>query len=260
MHKKMNDPMVNEIAIPIHRVIDKEAVLARMRQACAKGFDYKKADELGVVSRIANLLCAMHALTMEALDIFDEADMWLEACRMDRREIKRALSDFRKAYDKWFAFWRSYQSVEGVREMNRELDDLREQFMRWVGMPVHWEPGQRQDIPKETEPLIEIDRGERIWRIYRDVAKSEIVGDVEEDWAVMRSGGEGGDVVMTLVERGMDKSSAQMSARRMSANDPGRLYTASRLETITERRLEVVPMKAYCEGEMIGDVKSVIKK
>ena len=64
---------------------------------------------------------------------------------------------------------------------------------------------------------------------------------------------------MTCVERGMDRSSAQMSAKRMSANDPGRLYTASKLESIVEKRLEVIPYKAFLDGDMIGDVKSVIK-
>ena len=76
----------------------------------------------------------------------------------------------------------------------------------------------------------------------------------------MRSDQPNGKSTMTCVERGMDKSSAFMSAKRMSANDADRLYTASKFEKITETRLEVVPFKAYLNGDMIGDIKSVIKK
>ena len=64
---------------------------------------------------------------------------------------------------------------------------------------------------------------------------------------------------MICVERNMDKASAKMSAMRMSANDPKRLYTANKLEVIKEKRLEVVPYAAYMNGKMIGSIKSIVK-
>ena len=183
----------------------------------------------------------------------------LYAIYTGRHEIKKACQDFGKAYDRWFKFWRGYQTVDGVLEMNSETADLVEQFMRWSQLPVRWEVGQPQDAPREHEPMIEIDREDRIWRVYRDVAENDTTADEQEEWAVMRSDQPNGRSTMTCVERGMDRSSAQMSAKRMSANDPGRLYTASKLESIVEKRLEVIPYKAFLDGDMIGDVKSVIK-
>lgn len=252
--------MKNDIVVPIHRAIDKEAILGRMRQAGPKGLDFGKAEELGVISRISSLLCAMHSLTMAAHTLFGEAEMWFDTCKANRHEIKKACQDFEKAYDRWFRFWRSYQTTAGVQEMNSEAADLVEQFMRWAQLPVRWNLGGRQDAPRDSDPLIEIDRGDRIWRVYRDVAKSDATVDGKEEWAVMRSDKTDGRSTMTCVERGMDRSSAQMSAKRMSANEPGRLYTASKLENVVEKRLEVVPYKAYLNGDMIGDVKNVIKK
>lgn len=254
--------MNNEIVIPIHRAIDKEAVLGCMKSLGIKGLDFEKAEELGVISRISNLLCAMHALSTVECDIMAEAEHLFDVCRMNKHELKKACSDFHKAYDRWFSFWRKYQTVDGVLEMNKESADLREQYMRWLQIPVHWELGQPQEIHSEKEPLIEIDGGEKIWRIYRDVGDSEIVGDIEEEWAVMRSKQKAfeGSKEMICVERGLDKSSAQMCAKRMSSNDHDMLYTASRLDSLTEKRVEVVPFKAYFNGELIGDIKSVIKK
>ena len=251
--------MENELIVPIHRAIDREHILGRMRQAGPKGLDFDKAEEMGVISRISNLLCAMHLLTMAAHTLFGEVEVWFDACNANRHEIKKACQDFGKAYDRWFKFWRGYQTVDGVLEMNSETADLVEQFMRWSQLPVRWEVGQPQDAPREHEPMIEIDREDRIWRVYRDVAENDTTADEQEEWAVMRSDQPNGRSTMTCVERGMDRSSAQMSAKRMSANDPGRLYTASKLESIVEKRLEVIPYKAFLDGDMIGDVKSVIK-
>lgn len=252
--------MRKEITVPIHRAIDKEAILGRMRQAGPRGLSFEKAEELGVISRISNLLCAMHSLTMTAHDLFGEVQVLFDTCNVNRHEIKKTCSVFDKAYERWFKFWREYQTVDGVHEMNSESADLMEQFMRWAQLPVHWELGQQQDAPRDTEPLIEVDRDDRIWRLYRDVAESDVTVDDKEEWAVMRSDQPDGKSTMTCVERGMDKASAKMAAKRMSVNDPERLYTACRFEWLTERRMEVIPYNAYYDGEMIGDVKSVIKK
>lgn len=246
--------------MPIHRAIDKEAILGRMKQVGPKGLDIKKAEELGVINRISNLLCSMHSLVSVSQLLFEQAEVLFDACKMNRHEIKKACVDFQKAYTKWFSFWKQYQTADGEQEMDNEVGDLYEQFMRWAQLPVQWNIGDRQDAPRDLDPLIEIDSKDRIWRIYRDVAESDVTVDENEEWAVMRSFKTNGRSMMSCVERGMDRSSAQMSAKRMSDNDPGRLYTASKLESIVEKRLDVVPYKAYLDGNMIGDVKSVIKK
>lgn len=257
--------MNNELHIPLHRAIDKEAIRKRIQHVGVKGLDIDMAEELGLMDRISNLLCAMHCLTMAANNLYGQVDYLFGLAQVKKHEIKRACQEFRQAYDRWYKFWRAYQTVGGVQEMNREAEDLVEQYMRWAGLPVHWELGDPQEAPRDTEPLIEIDRDEddSIWRLYRDVAESETMEDDEterEEWAVFSSDPHEGVNTMTCVERGIGKADVQMVAKRMNAADPDRLYTANRLQVVKERRLEVIPMKAFLGGQAIGSVKSVFAK
>ena len=256
--------MDNELHIPLHRAIDKEAIRKRIQHVGVKGLDIDKAEELGLMDRISNLLCAMHCLAMASNNIYGEVNALFDMAQLKKHEIKRACQEFQQAYDRWYKFWREYQTVGGVQEMNREAEDLVEQYMRWAGLPVRWQLGDPQDAPCDTEPLIEIDRDDRIWRLYRDVAESETMEDDEterEEWAVFSSSDHQDDTnTMTCVERGISKADVQMVAKRMSAADPDRLYTANRLQVVKERRLEVIPTKAFLGGQAIGSVKSVIVK
>ena len=252
--------MRNELALSVGEVVSVDAVKGCVGRHRVRYFDMARAQELGLFSRVSTLLCAMYGLTAVAWRIYGEVDYWFSVAGCKRHEIKKACSDFEKEYDAWYRFWRSYQTVQGVQDLNAESEDLFMQYMRWIGIPVSWKLGDDQHLPAETEPLIEVDRGEKIWRLYRDVAERERVGDTEESWCVMVADSDGGSHVMRSVETGMDRSSAQMSAKRMSANDPSRLYFAYKTETFTERRTEAVPYKAYEGGNVVGSIKRVIRK
>jgi len=253
--------MNNELHIPLHRAVDKEAIRKRIQHVGVKGLDIDKAEELGLMDRISNLLCAMYCLTMAAKNIYGQVDFLFGLAQAKKHEIKRACKEFEQAYERWCKFWREYQTEDSAQQMNHEAEDLVEQYMRWAGLPIRWQLGDPQDAPRETEPLIEVDGDDRIWRLYRDVAESEQIEDDEterEEWAVFSRDPD--EKTMTCVERGIGKADVQMVAKRMSAADPDRLYTANRLAVVKERRLEVIPMKAFLGGQVVGSVKSAIAK
>ena len=252
--------MKNELIIPINEIVRQDDVKNNVLHVGVKGLDTKKAEELGLFQRISTLICAMHSLYLVGHKLYGSIDYLFSLAHIKKHEIKKACVDFEKAYENWFKFWRGYQTLDGVQEMNRESEDLYRQFMRWACIPTQWKFGERQDAIPETEPLIEIESDDKVWRLYRDVAERERLEDTEQEWGVLLADREDGRRVMRCIERGMDKASAQMSAKRMSANDPENVYTASLLETIVEKRIDIIPYKAYKGGEIAGTIKSVIKK
>jgi hypothetical protein len=58
----------------------------------------------------------------------------------------------------------------------------------------------------------------------------------------------------------MDKASAQMVAKRLSADDKENVYIASRILQYTQKVKEVLPEKAYRGNEVIGNTRKVLKK
>lgn len=120
--------------------------------------------------------------------------------------------------------------------------------------------GDPQEAKSETEPLIVIETEDKIWRLYRDVAEQETLEEGEDEWGVFCADREEGERVLCCAERGMDKASAMMSAKRMSANNPENIYLASLMKKVIEKRTDITPYKAYKAGETIGDVKKVRKK
>ena len=51
-----------------------------------------------------------------------------------------------------------------------------------------------------------------------------------------------------------------MSAKRLSADDPENIYTATILQTFTEKRTDALPMKVYQAGEVVGNIGKEFKK
>lgn len=246
------------MVIDIPEVISKEDVEKKLGRIGVKGLDRDKVKELGIFQRLSHLICAMHSLTMVSYRIYGQVENLFGDIGVMKHELKKACQDYEKAYIKWEHFWSDYQTDEGMREMSEDGEDLFNQFMRWASLPTTWTYGAPQRTEPDTDPLIEIDLKDRMVRLYRDVAEKD-TKDIEEQWAVMCADNDDGIKKLCCVENGMDKASAQMCAKRMSAEDPDKIYTMSLIQDIEETRTEVIPYKAYLKGEMIGDVKKVRK-
>lgn len=251
--------MKNEVLITLSDYISKEDVKKHVLKTGSRGLDTEEADKLGVFMRISNMICAMHTLTLVQNRLYTHVSNLLSCLRVRKFDIKQQCAKFEKAMTEWYGFWREYQTVDGVQEMNKQEEDFYRQYMRWACLPLEWNLGDKQETEVETEPLIVVETKDRVYRLYRDVAESEIIEEPEEEWCVMVAERKDDKKKMRCVERGMDKSSAFMCAKRMSDNDKEHLYTASKIEVITEKRTEVIPYKAYIGGEKCGDVKKRIK-
>ena len=252
--------MKNELVIPIPEVIDKDAIKAKVQRVGVRGLDIEEADRLGLFNRISVLICAMHSLTLIEQKLYSQIDELFALSHAKKHDIKQACSKYQKSVEEWFRFWREFQTEAGTQEMSRETEDLYHQFLRWTGIPENWQLGDPQEAEPETEPLIVIETDDKIWRLFRDVAERETLEEGDDEWGVFRADRKDGSRVLGCLERGMDKSAAKMSAKRLSANDPDYIYIACLMKKIVEQRIDITPHNAYKAGEMVGDIKKVRKR
>ena len=252
--------MKNELVIDIPEVIDKDSVKKRIQSVGVKSLNIEEADRLGLFDRLSVLICAMHSLTVVEQKLYGQIDGLLALAQSKKYDIKNMCNKHQKNVEEWFRFWRLFQSDAGSEEMSKEVEDLYNQFLRWTGIPKEWNLGDPQMAKPETEPMIVIERDDKIWRLFRDVAERETTEDEEDEWGVFYADREDGNRVLRCVEREMDKSSAQMSAKRWSVNNPENLYVVCLMKRVEEKRIDVIPHKAYNAGDMVGDVKKVRKR
>lgn len=252
--------MKNELIIPIPEVIDKDTVKAKVQRVGVRGLNIEEAEKLGLFNRISVLICAMHSLTLVEQKLYGQIDELFAMSNARKHDIKQACSKYQKSVDEWFRYWKEYQTEAGAHEMNKEAVELYHQFLRWTGIPEDWQLGDPQEAESETEPLIVIETEEKIWRLYRDSAEQETLEEGEDEWGVFCADRKEGNRVLCCAERGMDKASAMMSAKRMSANNPENIYLASLMKKVVEKRTDITPYKAYKAGVTVGDIKKVRKK
>lgn len=237
-----------------------EQVRAAISRAGIAGLDIEKAQELGAVDRISYMLCLMHACVSAAYRVFGQVDWMLNMLNGRKHEISKACNQYEKDFARFLNFWRQhgFQSKDGTLEMNVETELLYHQVMRWAQLPEDWKLGDAQHTEEDTDVLIKIDFPDRELKFHRTTIESEALSDVSESWCVTKF-----DVntkVQETVYCNMDKSSAQMSAKRLSSEDGENIYTASILRTYSERRTDALPMKAYQKGGLVGKIGKEFKE
>ena len=237
-------------------------VMNRVTQAHVRGLSVEKAKELGIFQRMSLLLCGMHSLNAAAYRIYGGVDYLLEILGADKKhEIRVACGAFQRAFDDFINFWsRYYNGGSAQVEMNGEVEELYHQFMRWAQLPESWALGDPQNVADETESMLVVreDSSDRELKFYRSTLSSDVIGDIKESWMVTRYNRR----MRKQVSEGedMDKASAQMVAKRLSAEDPDNIYTASCVREYDQHVEEVLPMKAYKANKVIGDIRKVLKK
>ena len=231
----------------------------KLRTAGVRGLDFEKAKELGFFTRISNLLCASHASIMAAYRIYGGVDYLLSEFGGRKNEINREMNNFEKAFTKFINFWTDYYAHGGAgREVNEETEVLYRRIMEWAQLPYQWELGDKQRVDDNgLDVAIRMDVDDKQYTFRKTVLDGETVGESDETWCVTKY-----DVLehkQTTVEDNMDKASAMMVAKRLSADDTTNIYTASMVRDYMERKTEITPYKAYKANETVGRLTKMQK-
>lgn len=159
---------------------------------------------------------------------------------------------FEKAFDRFIKFWTDYYAhADAGVEVNEETETLFRHVMEWAQLPYEWELGDPQRVDDDSADValhMNVDDREYTFRVT--TTREETIGEGEESWCVTKYDRK--EHKQATVETNMDKASALMVAKRMSADDKDNIYTASMVREQMVRQTVVTPFKAFRANETIG--------
>lgn len=234
-----------------------ESVTKRIATTGVRGLSFEKANELGLFTRISLLLTAMHMSSVASYKVYKQVEDLLDAFGGRRNDIAKACNDFNKAMEKFENFWTDYyKKNETLSNVDYEVSCMYDNILRWSGIPKKWTLGEEQTIKeKSVDSSIVIDNGDTLLRMSSSVINEENV-EYKESWSVTKY-----DVdtrAQTTVHSDMDKTSAMMVAKRLSAEDEHNIYTASRILDVVKKETVVTPIKAFQANNTIGKISNKI--
>jgi hypothetical protein len=251
--------MINEgLKLPESSVISK-CVEKKVKTTGVYNLDLEKAKELGVFTRIANSLCAMHATIVAAYRIYGDVDYLMSELGGRKHEIAKVMNDYERAFGKFFKFWTDYYVSEGsIRDVTSETENLYHQIMKWAQLPENWQIGDKQRLPLSDDIAIKIndDDGGNALLFHKCSVDVENVSEPVESWIVTKY--DENEKTQTTINTDIDKSSAMMIAKRLSDSDKDNIYIASIAKDVVEKRTEIIPYKAFKANETIGSITHLI--
>lgn len=229
-------------------------VQKRIKTTGVRGLDFERARELGFFERISNLLCATHASVLAAYRIYGGVQYMLSEFGSRKNEIAREMNNFEKAFTKFINFWTGYYAHgDAGKEMNEETEVLYRKIMEWAQLPFEWNLGDPQRTKDDNfETAIRVNTNGKEYTFKKTKLDGDVIGEITESWCVTKY-----DVRehrQTTVEEQMDKASAIMVAKRLSAQDTDNIYTASVVHEYVERKTDITPFKAFKDNNTIGSL------
>lgn len=222
-----------------------------------RGLDFEKAKELGVFQRMGHLLSVCHSSVLAAYRIYGEMDYLVDELRARKNEIAKEMNSFDKAFDRFVRFWTSYYE-EGMScdEVVDATESLFHNIMKWAQVPESWQLGGDQRIQDETDIAIRVQTTDKNLT-FRNAAV-DVETDVQnESWCVLKYNSRTNK--QESVSTDMDKSSALMSAKRLSDNDKENYYTVAMVQDVVEKRTDITPFKVFKDKETVGKIIKNIK-
>lgn len=230
----------------------------KIRTVGVKNLDFEKAKELGLFTRISNLLCVSHASIMAAYRVYGGVDYLLQMFGGRKNEIAREMNAYEKAYDRFIKFWTLYYAhAQAGLEVNDESETLFRNIMKWSQIPISWELGDAQRVNDDTDVAIRFKAENDKEYTFRKSTLNEEIIDSHESWCITKFDTKNNTQI--CIEDEMDKASAMMVAKRLSAEDPDNFYTACLVQDVTKKETIVTPIKAYCGNETIGKITKTLK-
>ena len=249
--------MIKEHIELLGGVTAKEDVEKRIRYVGVRGMDMEQAKEVGFFNRVSNLLCTVHATIVAAYHIYGYVDWMLTDYGCRKFDISRAMNDYEKAFDRFYAFWTDYYAKGAAKEeINSDAEELYHRIMAWAQMPERWNLGDPQRTKGNQEPAIKLtmDNNRELY-FHKTVINNETVGEIKESWCVTKYNER--ENKQETIYTDMDKASAIMVAKRLSDDDKDCIYTASIVQEITECKETVTPFKAFKNNETIGKLTKI---
>lgn len=228
-----------------------------------RGLDIQKAKELGVFQHISLLLCSMHTTVCAAYKIFSSVDYLLTQVGAKKHEIKKACNDFEVSFDKFFRFFKDYYVDDYENERDRDIEvandveNLYHKIMEWSQLPENWQLGDEQRTKNTNGEIIKVQTEDITLTFNKCDLKKELVSEIKESWCVTKY-----DVherAQTTINTGMDKASAIMVAKRLSAEDEKNFYTATTIREYTENKSEAIPFRVFRGNKTVGTHKKTFK-
>jgi hypothetical protein len=230
-----------------------EDVMNKVKTVGVRGLDFDKARELGVFKRIGNLLTACHATVLAAYSIYGHVDYLMDELQGRRNEIAREMNMFDKSFERFIKFWTSYYTKGCCEEeVMHEMENLYHRIMNWAELPEEWQLGDKQriDIDAGGSAIRIKSESDTNVTVFREASLNHETIESSEKWGVLRYDPK--KEIQKTVHVDMDKASALMTAKRMSADEPNDIFTAAIIRDITERRTDVIPFKAFRNNETVG--------
>lgn len=251
----MNEYNVVEIVGGVEVADD---IQKRIKKTGVRNLDFEKAKELGVFQRMSYLLCASHSTILAAYRIYGGIDYLMSYLHADRNEIKREMNNFEKAFDRFITFWTGYYSKSAtMKDVLEAMESLYYNIMDWMQLPDNWDLGDEQRTKLPTNVAISFNANDKVYTFRRASVNSKII-ESSESWCVLKY--DYRTDKQTVAEEGMDKASALMSAKRMSANDEKNIYTAAHVNDLVEQRSDITPFKAFQANKTVGKISKTLKR
>ena len=240
-------------------VVIEDDIIKRLKTTGVRGLDFEKAKELGVFTRISNLLCATHASIMAAYRIYGGVDFLMDEIHGRKNDIAREMNTFEKAFDRFVRFWTDYYAYDKAgQDVNEETETLFRHILEWAQLPYEWNLGDPQRVDdKGTDIAIKVETDDKTLTFRTTTLKDEVVGDGDETWCVSKYNTK--EHTQIVVEDNMDKASAMMVAKRLSVDDKENIYTACVVYENMVRQTIVTPFKAYRDNQTVGRLMKEFK-